>query len=131
MAVTFQHTAAVMYCLLLCVQQPTFHSDSEGACGGPVAVQGCTLVLSVIFQGDAFEVKHAVVALQSATCFTQRTVLLFPFYLWSGSADTEIRMKRGTGKESRKRTMTESIVEGRAMVGDELIERDMEEIRVE
>lgn len=68
----------------------TFHSHGEGVRGGAVAVERSALVLAVIFQGDAAEVKPAVVDFQLAACFLQATVLLFPFHARSRSADTEM-----------------------------------------
>lgn len=81
---------AVCVCVYmwLCV---TFHRHSEGVCGGAVDVEGSALVLSVVLQRDAVEVKPAVTHLPLAARLVQGPVLLLPFHLRSGSADTEIR----------------------------------------
>lgn len=96
-----------------------------------MAVDGFALILPVIVHGDAIEAKPAVVGIQFAACLFQPTVLLFPFHLWSGSADTEIRKKRGTEKEKERDCESGLIMERRTMDGDGSIESAVEEIRVE
>lgn len=95
-------------------RRPTFHSDREGVRDGAVAVGGSALVLAVVLLGDAAEVKPAVITLQLATRLIQATVLLLPFHLWSGSADTETRIKKkNRGTEERKEVTDKLITAGK------------------
>lgn len=87
------------------LQRLTFHGDGEGVRGRAVVVGGLTLVLSVVFQGDAVEVEPAAVVFLSGACIRQAAVFLLPFHLWSRSSDTrEEKENQEEGETLKGRT---------------------------
>lgn len=75
--------------MFLCVEQPTFHADTEGVRDRAVVVEGSTLILSVISVTDAVEAEPAATAFHVATGFTKDAILLLPLHPWGGSTDTQ------------------------------------------